>query len=287
MKQTSSGRTDRRHVVQFIIPVFIYCCCASPPSAPKEEQLQSRSALIDSNARLAASTADILYRKEVPILCYHQLRNYKPTDGKTARDYIVPPAVFRDQLKLLADSGYHAILPDQLMDHLLYGKSLPDKPFILTFDDTDLEQFTVGAPEMDKYGFKGLFFIMTVSLNKSRYMSEGQVRSLSDRGHVIGSHTWDHHRVTRYTERDWEIQVDQPSKQLEKLTGKQIRYFAYPFGLWDTVAVVEVKKRNFRAAFQLSAKRDTAEPLHTIRRIIVTGSLTGTRLLNRMRSAFH
>ena len=59
------------------------------------------------------------------------------------------------------------------------------------------------------------------------------------------------------------------------------------FGLWDTVAVGEVKKRNFRAAFQLSAKRDSAEPLHTIRRIIVTGSLTGTRLLNRMRSAFH
>jgi peptidoglycan/xylan/chitin deacetylase (PgdA/CDA1 family) len=83
------------------------------------------------------------------------------------------------------------------------------------------------------------------------------------------------------------VQVNQPSKQLEKLTGKPIRYFAYPFGLWDTAAVREIKGRNFKAAFQLSAKRDSAEPLHTIRRIIVPGTLSGPRLLNRMRSAFH
>lgn len=288
MKNSSRERTYYRHKAPFIIPIFIFCCCAAPPSAPKEQdQPVKHSTFVDSNVRPTDNVMDLLRKKEVPILCYHQLRDYKPTDSKTARDYIVPPAVFSEQLRMLADSGYHTVLPDQLMDYLIYGKSLPEKPFMLTFDDTDLEQFTVGATQMDKYGFKGVFFIMTVSLNKPRYMSEGQVRTLSDKGHVIGSHTWDHHRVTRYTEHDWEIQVDQPSKQLEKLTGKPIRYFAYPFGLWDTAAVKEIKKRNFRAAFQLSAKRDPADPLYTIRRIIVTGTLTGTKLLNRMRSAFH
>jgi peptidoglycan/xylan/chitin deacetylase (PgdA/CDA1 family) len=288
MKQSSWEKIHRHHAAKFLLTFFIFCCCSAPPSAPKEkEQPISRSTQIDSNTQPAANALEILQKKEVPILCYHQLRDYKPTDSKTARDYIVPPAVFSQQLKMLADSGYHTILPDQLMDYLLLGKSLPDKPFMLTFDDTDLEQFTVGATEMGKYGFKGVFFIMTVSLNKPRYMGEGQVRSLSDNGHVIASHTWDHHRVTRYTEQDWEVQVNQPSKQLEKLTGKPIRYFAYPFGLWDTAAVGEIKGRNFKAAFQLSAKRDSAEPLHTIRRIIVPGTLSGPRLLNRMRSAFH
>ncbi len=48
---------------------------------------------------------------------------------------------------------------------------------MLSFDDTDLDQFTVAYPEMKKYGFKGLFFIMTVSLGRPHYMSREQVRS--------------------------------------------------------------------------------------------------------------
>src|SRR5277367_5925092 len=34
----------------------------------------------------------ILKKKQVPVLCYHQIRDWKPTDSKISRDYIVPPA---------------------------------------------------------------------------------------------------------------------------------------------------------------------------------------------------
>ena len=39
--------------------------------------------------------AIILGRKQVPILCYHQIRDWKPTDSKMAKDYIMPPAALR------------------------------------------------------------------------------------------------------------------------------------------------------------------------------------------------
>jgi hypothetical protein len=61
-----------------------------------------------------ADPKTILGRPEVPILCYHQIRDWKPTDSKTAQAYICPPAAFAEQMKMLADSGYHTILPDQL-----------------------------------------------------------------------------------------------------------------------------------------------------------------------------
>src|ERR1700750_214498 len=32
----------------------------------------------------------ILNRTQVPILCYHQIRDWRPTDSKRAKDYIVP-----------------------------------------------------------------------------------------------------------------------------------------------------------------------------------------------------
>jgi len=234
-----------------------------------------------------ADVATILARKEVPILCYHQIREYKASDSKTARDYIVPPARFAEQMKILADSGYHTILPDQLYDYLLYGKQLPAKPVMLTFDDTDLEQYTEALPVMEKYDFKAVFFIMTVSINRPRYMTREQIKDLSDRGNVIASHTWNHSNVKKYSGDDWKIQIEKPSALLEEITGKPIRYFAYPFGLWNEEAIPELKKREFLAAFQLSTKRSPGEPLYTIRRIIVPGSWTASGMYKAMMNSFH
>src|SRR4051812_41996716 len=50
--------------------------------------------------------SEILSKKQIPILCYHQIRDWKPTDSKVSRDYIVPPAAFAAQMRMLADSGY-------------------------------------------------------------------------------------------------------------------------------------------------------------------------------------
>lgn len=234
-----------------------------------------------------ADAAAILIRPEVPILCYHQIRDWKPTDSKTARDYIVPVEKFKDQIKSLADSGYQAILPDQLYDYLAYGKALPSKPMMITFDDTRLDQYTIAVPELNKYGFKGVFFIMTVSLGKPGYMSKEQVKQLSNEGQLIGSHTYDHKNAKTYSDKDWEEQVAKPSKQLQMITGKPVEYFAYPFGLWNKEAIAGLKKFGFKSVFQLSVKRDDADPLYTIRRIIVTGNWNGATMQRVMMNSFH
>jgi peptidoglycan/xylan/chitin deacetylase (PgdA/CDA1 family) len=230
----------------------------------------------------------IMGRKEVPILCYHQVRDWKPTDSRTSKDYIMPPADLKAELKMLADSGYHTILPDQLYTYLTKGEALPSKPIMLTFDDTDEDQYTVAWPEMKKYGFKGVFFIMTVSLNRlPHYMTKEQVKELSDAGNMIESHTWDHHNVRKYQGNDWAIQIDKPTKQLEAITGKPCRYFAYPFGLWNRAALPELRKRGFIAAFQLADKMDPTDPLMTIRRIIVGGGWSLKTFSTAINRDFH
>ena len=119
------------------------------------------------SAQGQTNQAAIMARKQVPIVCYHQIRDWRPTDKAVAKDYIIPIAAFKQHMKMLADSGYHTILPDQLYNYLTKGTPLPSKPIMLTFDDTDLDQFEVARPEMKKYGFKGVFFIMTVSLGRA------------------------------------------------------------------------------------------------------------------------
>jgi peptidoglycan/xylan/chitin deacetylase (PgdA/CDA1 family) len=233
-----------------------------------------------------ANAAEILARPQLPILCYHQIRNWISTDGKMGKNYIVPIAEFKSQMKMLADSGYQTILPDQLHNYLVYGAKLPKKPIMLTFDDTKLDQYTNALPELKKYGFKGVFFIMTVSLGKPNYMSKAQVKELSDAGHVIGSHTYDHQNVKKYQGEDWVTQIEKPTKTLKEITGKDVKYFAYPFGLWNKEAIPELKKRGFTSAFILAEKRDENDPLYTIRRIIASGYWNTRTLHNSIIKSF-
>ncbi|GAA3947755.1 polysaccharide deacetylase family protein [Hymenobacter algoricola] len=233
-----------------------------------------------------AGAAAITARPQVPILCYHQIRDWTARDSKNAKDYIVPVQAFKNQMKMLADSGYHTVLPDQVYAYLTTGAKLPSKPIMLTFDDTDLDQFTVARPTLDKLGFKAVYFIMTVSLGRPHYMSKAQVKQLSDEGNVIGSHTWDHHNVKKYQGQDWVTQIEKPTKTLEEITGKKINYFAYPFGLWNQQAIPELKKRGFVGAFILAEKRDPIDPLFTIRRIIASGYWSPRTLHNSIVQSF-
>jgi peptidoglycan/xylan/chitin deacetylase (PgdA/CDA1 family) len=234
-----------------------------------------------------ADLATILAKKQVPVLCYHHIRPARPGDSENMKSYSVSPEGFASQMKALHDSGFQTILPEQLYEYLVHDGVLPGKPVMITFDDTDEEQYSIGATEMNKYGFKGVYFIMTISMNRPRYMSKEQIKNLSDSGHVIAGHTWDHHMVTKYTGTDWDIQLSKPQKQLEAITGKPVKYFAYPFGLWNKAAIPEIKSRGYDLAFILSTKRDSTEPLHTIRRMIVPGTWSTPGMLKAMASTFN
>ena len=238
--------------------------------------------------RTVADAATIFARREVPVLCYHQIRDWSSGVSKSSRDIVVPVSLFQAHLKMLADSGYHTVLPDQLYDYLAYGSPLPEKPVMLTYDDTDDDQFNIARTEMKKYGFKGVYFIMTVSINRPRYMTREQIKLLSDEGNVISSHTWDHHTVPSYkTDEDWLEQIEKPKKKIEEITGKPAQYFAYPYGLWKKEFIPEFKKRGIKAAFILSTKRDADDPLYTIRRMIGSGLWSATGLYQSMIKTFN
>ncbi len=64
---------------------------------------------------------------------------------------------------------------------------------ILAFDDAWKSQFTFAKPILDKYGFKGSFFIVCnyVGKNPDR-MTWDDVETLEKQGHDIESHTMNH-----------------------------------------------------------------------------------------------
>jgi len=284
----------KTYVVFIALGICILSACNSATATKDKDQKTKSAATANADSISAtaemntpiADAATILAKRQVPVLCYHHIREPKPGQSETMKSYSVSPAQFAQQMKMLKDSGYETILPDQLYNYLVHGATLPAKPVMLTFDDTDEEQFSIGYQEMKKYGFKGVFFIMTISINRPRYMTKEQLKQLADDGNAVESHTWDHHMVTKYQGEDWEKQFVKPRKTIEDITGKPATYFAYPYGLWNAAAIPELKKAGFKMAFILSTKRDSTEPLYTIRRMIVPGQWSATGVMKAMKQTF-
>ncbi len=272
----------------FSVLFLLVSCQSATKEAKPESTVDTDTVAVKKmeTKKVIADAATILSKKEIPVLCYHNIREFKSTASDVMKTNTVKPAAFAAQMKTLSDAGYHTILPEQLYDYLAFDGKLPEKPIMITFDDTRVDQFNIGAVEMKKYGFKGVFFVMTVAINRPGYMTKEEIKTLSDEGHVIASHTWDHHMVTKYTGEDWNTQFVKPKAKLETIIGKPVTDFAYPFGLWNTAAIPELKKSGHKMAYILSTKRDSIDPLYTVRRIIISGTSSPQGMLKSIESSF-
>ena len=272
----------------FVVGLILLAESQFKPNVIKKEISTLKTQVKNDEQRNQVSNrTTILQKTEIPVLCYHRIRTILPNDGENMKTYSVSPSQFAEQMETLYDNGFHTISPEQLYEYLVHEGKLPSKPILITFDDTREEQYRLGAAELKKYGFKGLFFIMTVSIDRPGYMTKGQIKNLSDNGYAIGAHSWDHHLVTKYKGTDWEIQLQKPKKKLESITGKPVKYFAYPSGVWSKAAIPKIKSNGYQLAFILSTQRDLNEPIYTIRRLIVPNSLSADGMLKAIQTTFN
>src|SRR5690606_15614348 len=170
-----------------------------------------------------------------------------------------------------------------------YGDALPEKPVMITFDDTDLTQLEVGNKVLKQYGFKGANFMMTVVIGKHgrvNYMNKDEIKQIAADGNTVGLHTYDHPNLKKVVGKDeWDKQISKSKALLEEISGQKVEHLAYPFGLWNKEAIAELKKRGIKSAYILAEKRDDHDPLYTIRRIIASVFGSAKTLHNSMKGS--
>ena len=83
--------------------------------------------------------------------------------------------------------------------------------------------------ERNKLAFK-LSQIAKVTLNQRLMMTEDEVKHLSDAGMEIGGHTVNHPILASSSAEDARCEIEGGKAHLEKLIGKELKYFAYPSG---------------------------------------------------------
>src|SRR5690242_16990556 len=98
-----------------LFSAFVFAKCGNSqnkPIAAKTTQAHSSAKIIPA-VNKTSDAATILQRKQVPVVCYHHIEDWKPNEKASLKLLLVPVANFKEQIKSLADSGYHTITPDE------------------------------------------------------------------------------------------------------------------------------------------------------------------------------
>ncbi len=187
----------------------------------------------------------------VPILMYHYISTPPANGDRFVKDLAVTAENFSKQLKLLKDQGYTSITPDDLIGALWRGKRLPKKPIMFTFDDGYVDAYANAFPLLKQFGYTGTFFVVTdwLDQNKTGYLNWDMARAMVRGGMYIQSHSRDHEDF-RHRPHEWYVdEIYNSIKAIETHTGVRPRFFCYPYGGYDNVAIRELQAAGIEAAF--------------------------------------
>jgi len=131
----------------------------------------------------------------VPILMYHHVSDAPPL-AYSQVDLTVTSHAFAAQLAYLTGHGYHAVTLVDLFNGLYYGRALPPRPVVLTFDDGYVDNYTDAFPLLRRYHMVGEFNIVTglvgTTLGVNTYVTWPQVEAMAVAGMEMESHTVSH-----------------------------------------------------------------------------------------------
>lgn len=184
--------------------------------------------------------------KRLPVLLYHHVG---PPNPNFDRLWTIPARKFEEHIRFLARQGYVGIRASDWLAWVRDGKSLPEKPILLTFDDAfeDLEDHAF--PVLAHYGFGGLVFVVTNCVGKAniwdksrgfellRCLTAEQIQCWSAKGIEFGAHSKNHPDLTKIAEPELDEEMSGSRLELENIVREPVTTFAYPYGRYDTRAI--------------------------------------------------
>ncbi len=183
-----------------------------------------------------------------PILLYHHIAD------KDDR-YYISPAVFRQQMESLKGMGYTGINMTKLVEVLLRGGELPERPVVITFDDGDLDVYQNAFPIMQELGLVGTIYIVGTRLNSNDFLSVDQMKEMISAGWDVGCHSMTHIDLTLNHDA-LTYEAGTCKGKLENTLTIPINTFAYPFGSMDEFVAQKVVKYGYMAAVGLGTSSE-------------------------------
>lgn len=237
-------------LILIAISAIVYCDKYFP--SPKIKADSKLTAVIDLETSPRNENQSIEVPKEnivspiadlrIPILMYHHIRDYSNPTDQIGTNLSVPTEKFAAQLDLIQKDGYTTTTFADLENGIRVAK-----PIILTFDDGYENFYQNAFPELKKRNMKAVSFVIA-HMTGGDYMTDSQLKEISDYGIEIGDHTFSHPDLTTVSSTEVENEIAESKKELESRLGKDIISFCYPSGKYNDAVIDIVRKSGYKIA---------------------------------------
>lgn len=199
------------------------------------------TATIPTIVKTAADLADL----KLPILMYHHVRDQDDPKDSPGNFLTATTKQFSQQLDYIQKAGFTPVTFQELEQGIM-----PQKPIILTFDDSYIDFYKYAYPELKKRHLSAVIYVITGKLNTDKFMTSDEILELSKNKKIeIGSHTVTHpiYKINLRTLNDADLKKElvDSKNYLEKLTGIPVISFAYPAGKYNLHVRLAVKNAGY------------------------------------------
>jgi peptidoglycan/xylan/chitin deacetylase (PgdA/CDA1 family) len=195
--------------------------------------------------------------RSVPVLAYHGAAEGGAVGA-------VPTSVFIDHMQALKNAGWKSVSLPEFYSFMKEGAPLPDKSFLLTFDDGRKDTYYAVDPVLQDAGFDAVMFVITgFSMpeedikESSYYLSENELSFMAKsgrwdlqshgkedhkwspidadgkQGHFLSNKLWLDYPGRLETEEEYRTRIlgdlSYSKTALEKSFGKEVTAYAFPF----------------------------------------------------------
>ena len=213
------------------------------------------------------------------ILCYHKI-GFEPEEGRFLN---CSPDQLASHAKFFNRKGWKGLLPRDFIDERKSG-------ICFTFDDAYVSAIENAPTVLERFGFRGAFYVVPSLVGKTSSWDGDIARPLAGwdellaiaaRGHELGNHTLSHPRLDGLPVADQERELLEASR-LMKERGIEAQSVAFPYGVFNLDTFLAMTKSGIKVGLALGKRPVGDEPANCLPRIVVGYSDSVAKLLYKI-----
>jgi len=172
----------------------------------------------------------------VPILTYHSI-------DETGSIISTSPDHFRSQMLHLQNKQFNIISLKDIVTYICENSTLPSKSVVITFDDGFKNFYSVAFPILKRYGFTATIFLVPGYCGKNNkwdgqlkgipvldLLGWDEIQEMAVNGMDFGAHTMHHPDLSEVSTEQAYDEITESKSLMQKYLGKDVSFFAYPYG---------------------------------------------------------
>ena len=210
-------------------------------------------------------------------LLYHDVFSHEPFESGFLRERDMP-------YKLRANLFEEHV---RKVSEYCSDKGLSKDYVVFTFDDGGKSFHTVIAPILEKYGYRGVFFISTQYIGEDSFLNESEIQDLYSRGHIIGSHAHTHEHLYKLSNDQLKEEWAKSSSILSRIIGQPVLYASIPNGDTSKRVLEYAKECGFKFIYtsEPTTKRVLWKEMEIIGRYVLMSNCSSDTVVSIISSA--